>query len=477
MQDKQAVDAQGQSVDLQGRPYHRMAFIWTLLAGTFTMSISQSSLSTAYPTLMRYFGVPASTIQWLTTGFMLVMVVMMPVSPWLLNNLRFPVLFISMLALFDVGTFIIYLASSFPMMMVGRVMEAMAVGVMFPSYQSVMLRITPEDKRGGVMGFAGLVMGSALAVGPIISGIVLRYTSWQGLFVVFMLIITVVFLVALKTIKNVMPQKTSRLDYLSVVGSLGFIGILYVVNQIGKAGVNWGTMTALLVISILLVGYFVWRQFHVETPLLELRVLKTFNFDLAVLLTGTSYIALIVVTIIFPLYYQTVLGLSPFASGMSLVPGAILLSVLNPLTGRLADKIGFKSTMLTGMGMIVIGWALLVLISGKQPLVVMILIAALIEGGNAFVMMPAVTLGANSLPDQLIAHGTAVITTVRQILGSTGVAVATLILAMVTKSHLSLGSAQANLAGYRAVFITFLLVSVVGFIFAAMLRDGRQQKA
>lgn len=468
---------ENQAVDLQGRPYNHMAFIWTLLAGTFTMSISQSSLSTAYPTLMRYFGVPASTVQWLTTGFMLVMVVMMPVSPWLLNNLRFPVLFISMLALFDVGTFIIYLAPSFPVMMLGRVMEAMAVGVMFPSYQTVMLRITPEDKRGGVMGFAGLVMGSALAVGPIISGIVLRYTSWQGLFVVFMLIITVVFLVAIKTIKDVMPQATSRLDYLSVIGSLGFIGILYVVNQIGKAGVNWGGMGALLVVSILAVAFFVWRQFHLETPLLDLRVLKTFNFDLAVMLTGTSYIALIVVTIIFPLYYQTVLGLSPFASGMALVPGAVLLSLLNPLTGRLADKIGFKATMLTGMGMIVLGWFLLAIISGKQPLVIMILIAALIEGGNAFVMMPAVTLGANSLPDTLISHGTAVITTVRQILGSTGVAVATLILAMVTQSHLHLGNAAANLAGYRAVFLTFLAVSIVGFIFAAMLRDGRKSQA
>lgn len=467
-----------QPIDLQGRSYNHLAFIWTLLAGTFTMSISQSSLSTAYPTLMRYFGVPASTVQWLTTGFMLVMVVMMPVSPWLLNNIRFPVLFVSVLALFDIGTFIIYLAPSFGLMMLGRVMEAMAVGIMFPSYQTVMLRITPEKQRGGVMGMAGLVMGSALAVGPIISGIVLRYTTWQGLFVVFMVIITVVFLIALKTIKDVMPQHESHLDYWSVISSVGFIGILYVVNQIGKANVNWGLMTGLLVVSLLAVAFFVWRQFQMSTPLLDLRVLKTFNFDLAVLLTGTSYIALIVVTIIFPLYYQEVLGLSPFASGMALVPGAVVLSLLNPLTGKLADHIGFKGTMLTGMSMIVLGWLWLAVVSNRQSLVAMILIAALIEGGNAFVMMPAVTLGANSLPDQLISHGTAVITTVRQILGSTGVAVATLILAMVTTSHVKVAShAAATLAGYHAVFVTFLVVAVVGWIFAAMLRDGRKTKA
>lgn len=467
-----------QPIDLQGRSYNHLAFIWTLLAGTFTMSISQSSLSTAYPTLMRYFGVPASTVQWLTTGFMLVMVVMMPVSPWLLNNIRFPVLFVSVLALFDIGTFIIYLAPSFGLMMLGRVMEAMAVGIMFPSYQTVMLRITPEKQRGGVMGMAGLVMGSALAVGPIISGIVLRYTTWQGLFVVFMVVITIVFLVALKTIKDVMPQHESHLDYWSVISSVGFIGILYVVNQIGKVNVNWGWMTGLLIVSLLAVAFFVWRQFQTTTPLLDLRVLKTFNFDLAVLLTGTSYIALIVVTIIFPLYYQEVLGMSPFASGMALVPGAVVLSLLNPLTGKLADHIGFKATMLTGMSMIVLGWLWLTLVSGRQSLIAMILIATLIEGGNAFVMMPAVTLGANSLPDQLISHGTAVITTVRQILGSTGVAVATLILAMVTASHIKVTThLAATMSGYHAVFLTFLIIAVVGWIFAAMLRDGRKTKA
>lgn len=462
-----------QAVDLQGRDYSRLAFIWTLLAGTFTMSISQSSLSTAYPTLMRYFGINASTVQWLTTGFMLVMVVMMPVSPWLLNNVRFPTLFIGVLAMFDIGTLIIYFSPNFPLMMLGRVLEAIAVGIMFPSYQTVMLRITPAAKRGATMGLAGLVMGSALAIGPIISGIVLRYTTWRGLFIVFMLVITAVMLVAFKTVKHVMPQESSRLDYWSVLSSLGFIGVLYVVNQIGQKGAAWGWLTGLLVLSLLAITFFVWRQFHQTTPLLDLRVLKSVNFDLAVLLTGASYIALIVVTIIFPLYYQAILKLSPFASGMALVPGAVVLSVLNPVTGHLADKIGFKATMLIGMGMIVVGWAVLTLWQGL-PLVTMMLLAALIEGGNAFVMMPAVTLGADSLPDELIAHGTAVITTVRQILGSAGVAVATLILALVTQQHHELGARAANLAGYHAVFTTFLVVAVVGFVMAALLRGKRR---
>ncbi|MDV7719699.1 MFS transporter [Pediococcus ethanolidurans] len=452
-------------------------FVAILLAGTFTMSISQSSLSTAYPTLMRYFGVTAPTIQWLTTGFMLVMCIMMPISPWLLSNVPFKRLFQAVLVMFDVGTIVILFAPNFPLMMFGRVLEAMGVGILFPAYQSVMLTITPEELRGVTMGIVGLVMGSALAVGPIISGVVLKFTSWQGLFVIFAIIITVVFLLSFKFIANVMDLEPNHLDFISVISSLGLIGLLFVINQLGKANVNWSEQFGLLAVSLIMLAYFVYRQFHIKTPMLELRVLKTFNYDLAVLLTGFSYIALIVTTIIFPLYYQEVLHLSPFASGMALVPGAVFLSLLNPVTGKLADQFGFKRVLLMGMSMITLGWGILFIFSSSIGLIAMIILAMLIEGGNAFVMMPAMTLGANSLPDSLISHGTAVITTVRQILGSLGVAIATIILAAVTQSHLSEGdhAVIANQMGYRAVFFTFFLVAIVGLMLSILIKNSEKK--
>lgn len=172
-----------QNMAQNGKTYSHFWFIFTLLVGTFTMSISQSSLSTAYPTLMNAFGISASTVQWLTTGFMLVMCVSMPISPWMLNNMSFKTMFIGALALFDIGSLMIVLTpaawgiNGFWFMMVGRAMEAFAVGVLFPSYQTVLLEITPKEQRGTTMGIAGLVMGSALACGPIVSGIVLKFLA------------------------------------------------------------------------------------------------------------------------------------------------------------------------------------------------------------------------------------------------------------------------------------------------------------
>lgn len=475
-----------QSIARNGKRYSRFWFIFTLLVGTFTMSISQSSLSTAYPTLMNAFGISASTVQWLTTGFMLVMCVSMPISPWMLNNMSFKTMFIGALGLFDIGSLMIVLTPSswgingFWFMMIGRAMEAFAVGVLFPSYQTVLLEITPKEERGSTMGIAGLVMGSALACGPIVSGIVLKFFSWKSLFILFMLVISVIILMAASgLIQDVMERHETNLDWLSVILLVGLIGIMYVVDQTGKKNPAWGINAGIFIVSLIAVIWFCIRQLHLKHPLLELRVLKTFNYDLAILLTSISYIALIVTTIIFPLYYQGVLKVSPFVSGMALVPGAAFLSILNPLSGKLADKIGFKPTMLVGMFMIIIGWVAGLLVLNHLSLLGMILCAMVIEGGNAFVMMPAVTLGANALPDELVPHGTAVITTVRQVLGSAGVTISTLILTVATTNALQWGSSAqvASLHGYHLVFVGMIITELIGLVLAFMLKNTNKEKS
>lgn len=475
-----------QSIARNGKRYSRFWFIFTLLVGTFTMSISQSSLSTAYPTLMNAFGISASTVQWLTTGFMLVMCVSMPISPWMLNNMSFKTMFIGALGLFDIGSLMIVLTPSswgingFWFMMIGRAMEAFAVGVLFPSYQTVLLEITPKEERGSTMGIAGLVMGSALACEPIVSGIVLKFFSWKSLFILFMLVISVIILMAASgLIQDVMERHETNLDWLSVILLVGLIGIMYVVDQTGKKNPAWGINAGIFIVSLIAVIWFCIRQLHLKHPLLELRVLKTFNYDLAILLTSISYIALIVTTIIFPLYYQGVLKVSPFVSGMALVPGAAFLSILNPLSGKLADKIGFKPTMLVGMFMIIIGWVAGLLVLNHLSLLGMILCAMVIEGGNAFVMMPAVTLGANALPDELVPHGTAVITTVRQVLGSAGVTISTLILTVATTNALQRGSSAqvASLHGYHLVFIGMIVTELIGLVLAFMLKNTNKEKS
>ncbi|MCV3741593.1 MFS transporter [Lentilactobacillus hilgardii] len=439
----------------------RKWFVATLLLGTFTMSISQSSLSTAYPTFMRYFNLPASTVAWLTTGFMLIMSVVMPLSPWLMDNFKFKPLYLTLLVNFVVGTLIVIFAPNFPIMMVGRLMEGFSVGVLFPSYQSIILEITPQNKRGSVMGTVGLVMGSALAVGPIISGVILQVMNWQAIFAFFLVVLSVVFILALKTVVSPLKLKSTNFDFISVFMSLGIIGLLYFINEISHmtsgSYLNW----IILGVSMILLYLFVRRQLKMPEPLLRLDILKIGNFDLGVALTSLSYMSLITVTIIMPLYYQQALRMTPFWSGMALVPAAALLSWLNRRSGQLADRIGFKPVITIGFGLFIVGWGMLLILSGLKSVWVAIICSMIIEAGNAFAMMPATTLGANSLTNELIPHGSSIIATFRQILGSTAIVLATVIL----------GNGNFN-----AVFATFLVMEIAAMGLAMMIKDTTAER-
>lgn len=225
----------------------------------------------------------------------------------------------------------------------------------------------------------------------------LTWFSWRALFGLFLIVSLLVLLASTHTIQDVMPQNLSRLDWLSVVLAASFPALLYVLSQASNQGFST-TLLIILVIAGLAAIWFVTRLWHQPKPLLQLHVLQTGQFRLACLLTGISYIALIVTTVVMPLYFQTILKVTPLVSGLSLVPAAVSLALLNPRTGKLLDAVGPKRVVLIGMSLITIGFLLLMLLAGHLPLIGAILLACVTESGNAFVMMPAVTTGANALP-------------------------------------------------------------------------------
>ena len=353
--------------------------------------------------------------------------------------------------------------------MIGRLLEAVAVGIIFPSFQTVLLTITPHSERGKVMGTAGLVMGSALAVGPIISGVLLTWFPWQALFLFFLIVSVLVLAVSTVTIASVMPLEQTRLDWVSFILSASFPILLYALSAWSKQGLRVGVIS-LLIVGVLAGGIFVIRQLNRQPPMLQMRVFATGMFTKAVFLTGISYIGLIVTTILMPLYFQTLLGLSPLVSGLSLVPAAVLLSLLNPVSGRLLDRFGPRLVAMIGMVLITGGFGLLAIFARHLPLLGAIVLAMATEAGNAFVMMPSVTAGANALPNELVADGTAVTTTARQLFGSAGVMFATVLL---DNMQVTLNS---HAGGFAVTFAVFAGVGLVGLLLALTLPKAVEQK-
>lgn len=436
-------------------------FAIILLAIAFTMSISQSTMTTAYPVLMRNFQVDAGTVQWLTTGFMVAMTLVMPVSPWLLNNVTLRTLLNGIVAVFLTGTAVAMLATRFEGIIIGRLLEGLAVGSLFPTFQSVILENTATAQRGVTMGVVGLVMGSALAVGPIISGVVLQGVSWRALFVLFFVILLGLIAFGQPLIQNTHVMQPSRFDWLSALSLIGFGGVLYAISSIETLGMNW-LWWAILLGSFCLLTLFVIRQRQLAQPFLDLSVLRYRGYIPGLLLTGISYSGLIIATVIMPLFYQRVFNITPMWSGLLMVPAAVFLSQLNPRTGRLLNQIGLKKLVYIGMAMMMVGYAGLALF-GTQSWVVGLLAALLLEGGNAFVMMPAVTAANNVLPESLVSHGTALITTMRQVIGAGSVVVATLLISHFNTT-VTIGQALSRTSAW------FILVPVAGVLLATQLK-------
>lgn len=436
-------------------------FAMILLAIAFTMSISQSTMTTAYPVLMRNFQVDAGTVQWLTTGFMVAMTLVMPVSPWLLNNVTLRTLLNGIVAVFLTGTAVAMLATRFEGIIIGRLLEGLAVGALFPTFQSVILENTATAQRGVTMGVVGLVMGSALAVGPIISGVVLQWVSWRALFVLFFVILLGLIAFGQPLIQNTHVMQPSRFDWLSALSLIGFGGVLYAISSIETLQMN-ALWWLILLVSLCLLVLFVIRQRKLTQPFLDLSVLTYRGYIPGLLLTGISYSGLIIATVIMPLFYQRVFHITPMWSGLLMVPAAVFLSQLNPRTGRLLNQIGLKNLVYIGMAMMMVGYAGLALF-GTQSWVVGLLAALLLEGGNAFVMMPAVTAANNVLPEALVSHGTALITTMRQVIGAVSVVVATLLI-----SHFNTTGTIGHALSLTAAW--FILVPVAGVLLATQLK-------
>ena len=436
-------------------------FAIILLAIAFTMSISQSTMTTAYPVLMRNFQVDAGTVQLLTTGFMVAMTLVMPVSPWLLNNVTLRTLLNGIVAVFLAGTAVAMLATRFEGIIIGRLLEGLAVGALFPTFQSVILENTATAQRGVTMGVVGLVMGSALAVGPIISGVVLQWVSWRALFVLFFVILLGLIAFGQPLIQNTHVMQPSRFDWLSALSLIGFGGVLYAISSIETLGMNW-LWWAIFLGSLCLLTLFVVRQRQLAQPFLDLSVLRYRGYIPGLLLTGISYSGLIIATVIMPLFYQRVFNITPMWSGLLMVPAAVFLSQLNPRTGRLLNQIGLKKLVYIGMAMMMVGYAGLALF-GTQSWVVGLLAALLLEGGNAFVMMPAVTAANNVLPESLVSHGTALITTMRQVIGAASVVVATLLISHFNTT-VTIGQALSRTSAW------FILVPVAGVLLATQLK-------
>lgn len=484
------MSSSNEHLDINGKPFNRNLMVLVLLVGTFCTVLNGTILTTAFPTLMKEFDVTTSAVQWLTTGFLMVNGIMIPVTAWLSNNFSTKKLYIIAMSTFLIGTIMCFVAPNFGTILAGRLIQAVGVGITMPLMQVVMLSIFPANQRGTAMGLGGLVIGLAPAIGPTLSGWIIDNFSWRDLFGMIIPIVVIVLILAFIFMRPVINTKRTKLDILSLIlSTVGFGSVLYGFSSVGDDG--WGSPIVLStiiggVIVILLFGY---RQLKMETPFLELRVFTVKKFSVAAALSSVTNMAMVGVEMILPLYLQIVKGMSAFHSGLTLLPGAILIGIMSPITGRAFDRFGPKDLARMGMFLLTAGTIPFLFLTKTTPVIDIVVLYMVRMFGISMVLMPVTTDGMNSLPFDLMSHGTAVNNTVRQVFSSMGTAILVSVLTNVTNntkpSHSLLVKSplqykddffNATLGGYHAAFMVAILFCLIAFGITFMVNNSSKSK-
>lgn len=476
------------AVDINGKPYHRNLLVMVMLIGSFCTVLNQTILATAFPTLMKAFDISTATVQWLTTGFMMVNGIMIPVSAYLSNKFNSKWLYISAMTIFELGTITAFAAPNFGTLLCGRLIQATGVGITMPLMQNIMLTIFPPEKRGAAMGINGLVIALAPAMGPSLSGWVVDNYSWRVLFGMIIPIVAIVIFASFFLMQNVIKTTDPTLDWLSLlISTVGFGSVLYGFSSVGDKGwtdaIVWGT----ILIGVILIAILVWRQNRLEHPFLNFKVFKTPEFALATLLSSVVMIAMVGVELVLPLYLQIVHGMSAFHSGLTLLFGAIMMGIMSPITGNLFDRYGARRLAMTGMFILTIGTLPFAFLTRETPILDVVFLYAVRMFGISMVMMPVTTSGMNALPFSMISHGTAVNNTIRQVASSMGSAILISVLTNVTNSQKPVHSLlkasplqyksqmiDATLNGYHAAFWIAIAFAVIGLLATSRLGNGNK---
>ena len=245
----------------------------------------------APPTLMREFNMPSSTVQWLTTGFMLTNGIMIPVTAFLTETFTTRQLFLYAMGMFFAGSLACALAPSFALLLAGRIIQACGAGVLMTLLQTVLFRVYPPERRGQAMNMFGMVIAFAPALGPTISGLLVEWLSWRWMFALLVAIAGGVIAAACFTVHNVGEPTHPHIDVLSVVlSTFGFGGVLFGFSTAGGNG--WGSMDVLvsLAIGVIALTLFIWRQMRLEQPMLDFRIFRMVAIVCIICLVASFFI-------------------------------------------------------------------------------------------------------------------------------------------------------------------------------------------
>ncbi len=466
--------------------------MFIMILGAFLATLNQTVMSVALPELMGDFNISASTAQWLTTGYMLVNGVLIPITAYLMNRFSTRQLFQTSMIIFLMGTLLSAVAGSFHVLLGGRLIQAVGAGIIMPLLTNVILTLFPPEKRGAAMGTVGLAVIFAPAVGPTLAGYVLEHYNWQTMFYGMLPVTALVIISGFIFLKNVTERSRPKIDVVSVIlSTIGFGALLYGFSRAGVDGWSSAVVLWSLGAGVVMLTAFTWKQLISHNPLLDLRAFKYSMFSLTTVINVAVTIVMYADMILLPLYLQNARGYTAMESGLLLLPGSFVMGFLMPITGKLFDKFGAKWLSILGLLIMIATTFSFTNLTDSTGYLYLVLMSTGRRIGMAMILMPVQTAGLNQLPSKLNAHGTAISNTVKQVAGAVGTSLLVSVMTNRTAAHMTslaaantAGSAtkehlimEASIQGINDAYLVIIGISIAGLLLSLFIKNTRQDSS
>ena len=403
---------------------------WVLLnvmIGTFMAVLDATIVNVALPKIMASFGIDVDKAEWILTGYLLVFAVMLPTSGWVADHFGYKRTYFMALLLFTLGSFLCGLAWDENALIIFRIVQAMGAGFLMPVGMAIVTREFPPEQRGIALGFWSIAAAASVSLGPLIGGYLVDNIGWNAIFDVNVPVGMVGLFATLVIQREFRTESTRSFDFIGFISSAVFLISLLLALSDGNASWNTGGWTSPFIISCFFIAavalvVFLVTELTVEHPLIELRLLKDFNFGLT---NGVLFIfglGMFGSTFLLPLYLQNSLGYTALQAGAVFLPVGIMQAIVSPAAGFLSDKINPKIPAAVGLFLLALSLFLnanLSLYSEHYQIMIPLYVRGFAMG---LVFTPLSTLALSDIPRHKIAQASGLFNVLRQLGGSFGVA-------------------------------------------------------
>lgn len=464
----------GESVESGKRPVgaRLVVAVVSLAILTFLGILSETSLNIAYSTLMEEFSISASVVQWLTTGYLLLLSVAIPSSPFMVRRFATRALFVAAVVIFAAGTLLGAFAVNFSMLLAARLVMALGTGISLPLITNIILEKAPLEQRGAMLGIVSLVTCAAPAIGPVFGGVVMEYLNWHWIFYTMLPFLLISFLLGMATVPEIRHDGDAGQATISVPSLLlvavGLAGLIVAVSFFATWNGDW-RFWLVLAASVAVLAVFVAMQLRMERPLVEVRVFAYPGFSLGMLILVMASGGVLGLNFLLPILLQRGFGLSSLAAALTLLPGAVIGAISAPMIGSALKNHFPPKFIVIGFVVVTVMDAVFIVVSGNIWVIAVAYAAFMAFSG--FVLVPDQTHALNQLPARLNADGSAVMNTVQQLAGAIGTAVASTLITEFAAAQVAGGAGQsgAYLRAFSESMWVFAGMAVFGAVLAVLM--------